>query len=81
METATWYSLDRELKTHEHHAVGVEEALRILLRYVREVRPSYETGEDALASTMFGFSRSDNEFVKFCIHAPDQLNPPQATPL
>ena len=69
MEAATWYTLDRDLNTVEHHAVGVEAALRILRRYVSEVRPFYDTGEDALASTMFGFSRSDREFVEVCVHS------------
>ncbi len=72
MANPIWYSIDQNLATQEHNPVSLEEALTIARRYFANVRPSYESGEEGLAGTMFGFSRSNNEFVEIGVNGPNE---------
>jgi hypothetical protein len=37
-------------------------------------RASYETAEEGLAETMFGFSRGDGDFIEICINGPASIS-------
>ncbi len=67
--TIRWYSLDENLHTIDHEVVDLEEANAIIDRYLQAVRPNYETGEEALAATMFGFTRLDDSYMQICVHS------------
>ncbi len=69
-----WYSTDVNLKTIDHEVVDCGKALEIADRYLADLRPRYESGEEALAATMFGFARDDASYMQICIHAPDQID-------
>ena len=73
MNDPTWYTIDENLATRERHTVNLDEALALAKKYVMEVRPFYESGEQAIAATRFGFSRSSNEFIEIDIQ-PSERN-------
>src|SRR5439155_1238208 len=52
--TIRWYSLDTDLRTVERGPVDLEGAYKIIDGYFARLRPQYQTGEEALAATMFG---------------------------
>jgi len=65
--TIDFYSIDRSGKTVEHGPVSLNQALRIIDDRFSRLKPRYETAEEALAETMFGFSLSKDTFVEICI--------------
>ncbi len=69
-----WYSMDEELRTVDHDPVDLEQAIEIADRYLNELRPQYESGEKALAATMFGFIREDSSYMQICLHARNQID-------
>jgi len=71
--TATAYGMDRALRTQVYGSVSLQEALAIFDERLANMREFYEWIEDALSDTMFGFSRSDNNFIELCIHAKDHV--------
>ena len=74
MTTATAYELDRNLETQERGAVSIEQALEIIDARLACLEPTYESGEEALSETMFGFSRADDEFIELCMHTHDHVS-------
>lgn len=64
----TWYSIDNELSTVDHEAVTKDGAMAIIDEYFTRLLPHYKFGEDAIAATMFGFQKSESEFVEICIN-------------
>jgi hypothetical protein len=74
MNTATWYSIDLNMRTRENRVVDVEEAIVILRRYVADYRVFHETDEEMLAASLFGFSRSDDEFIEIGVDGPGQIS-------
>lgn len=69
----SWYSINENLKTKENGVVSFGEAVKIIDRYFANLKPFYETGEEALAETMFGFSRTSKTFVEICIHSLSEI--------
>lgn len=69
-----WYSVDESLKTIDHETIDSRRALEIADRYVAGLRSHYESGEDALAATMFGFARDDDSYMQICIHAHNHID-------
>ena len=63
-----WYSTNRDLSTEDRGAVDVEAAMDIVRRYFGNLKTHYDSGEEALAATMFGFSRSESDYIELCIH-------------
>lgn len=70
----SWYSLDRNLHTVDHESITLDQANQIIDGYFARLQPQYESGEDALAATMFGFRRPDGSFMQICIHATDMID-------
>lgn len=62
------YGIDEHLRTVERGAVSLEQARDVIDAHFSQVKPSYATGEGALAQTMFGFSKPTGSFVELCIH-------------
>jgi len=63
-----WYSIDRTLKVESHEPVDLNGAVKIIDQYLSNYKLKYDSGEDALAASMFGFSRGDNDFIEICIN-------------
>src|SRR5207249_5477990 len=72
--TISWYSLDTDLRTVEHGSVDLDGAYGIIDGYLGRLRPHYQTGEEALAATMFGFTRLDGSYMQICVHTPDTID-------
>ena len=68
------YGLDRDLRTKDFGPVSLEDAIRIVHERFARFRLHYESGEEALSETMFGFSRATNEFIELCIHGHDHIS-------
>ncbi len=62
------------MEAEERGIVDLHEALKIVDRYLAAGGQAYETGEAALAATLFGFSRSKSEFIEICVHGPTQIS-------
>ena len=65
-----WYSMNRDLAVEEHEPVQLEEALKIADRYLARGSEKSNDGEEAIAATLFGFSRSKSEFIEICVNGP-----------
>ena len=74
MNDAVFYSLDEKLCLIEHEAVALDRAREIFDQYYSRLKPHYDSGETALAETMFGFSRSEDEFLELCLHKYDSIS-------
>ena len=74
MAAITWYAIGSDLRPSERGPVGLEAALKVIDDYFARLKPQYETGEAALAETMFGFSRSSNDFIEICLHTPREIS-------
>jgi len=72
--TIRWYSLDTDLRTVERGPVDLEGAYKIIDGYFARLRPQYQTGEEALAATMFGFTRLDGSYMQISLHTPDTID-------
>jgi hypothetical protein len=68
-----WYSMTPKLAVEEHDPIGLDEALKLVDRYFARGSEKFQTAEEAIAATMFGFSRSKSEFIEICINGPAQI--------
>jgi hypothetical protein len=64
----TAYGLDRNLDIRESTPVSLEKAIEIIDARFARLRSSYDSGEEALSETTFGFSRAEDEFMELFIH-------------
>lgn len=74
MATITWYTMTPELNVQERGPIDLAAALEAIDRYVARLKPAYDSGEEAIAQTMFGFSRAPNDFIEICLHGPRQIS-------
>jgi hypothetical protein len=70
----TWYSMDRHLSLVNHEGIDKEDALMLVEGYFSRYRSKYESAEEAIAETMFGFLRSKSEFIEICINGLDAIS-------
>src|SRR5262245_21146714 len=73
-EVVMHYGLDRQLQIIEHGPVGLPAAVDLTRDVYGRQREFYETGEEALADTMFGFSRGDHDFIEVCVNGRDDIS-------
>lgn len=69
-----WYSMTSTLAVEKHDPIGLDEALKIVDRYLARSSEKFKTAEEAIAATMFGFSRSESEFIEICVNGPAQIS-------
>jgi len=69
-----WYSINTDLQPVDHEPVDLDGAYAVIDRYFSQLRQHYDSGEDALASTMFGFVRNDDSYIEICLHARDHID-------
>ena len=69
-----WYSINTDLQHVDHEPVDLEGAYAVIDRYFSQLRQHYDSGEEALASTMFGFVRNDDSYIEICLQAPDHID-------
>jgi hypothetical protein len=64
-----WYSISKDLDVEEHEPVDVAKAIEIVDGYFGRAGNTVQGGEEAIAATLFGFSRSEREFIEICVHS------------
>ena len=69
-----WYSMTATLAVEEHDPIELDEALKLVDRYLARSCEKFKTAEEAIAATMFGFSRSKSEFIEICVSGPAQIS-------
>ena len=69
-----WYSINTKLAVEEHEPIELDEALKIVDRYLARGSEKFKGAEEAIAATMFGFSRSKSESIEICINGPAQIS-------
>ena len=69
-----WYSTTPKLAVEEHDPIRLDEALKLVDRYLARGSEKFKTVEEAIAATMFGFSRSKSEFIEICINGPTKIS-------
>ncbi len=70
----SWYSITGNLDAEERGPIQLQDALALLDRYLSAGNLTFEDAEQALATTMFGFKRSNSEFIELCVNGPDQIS-------
>jgi hypothetical protein len=69
-----WYSMNLDQKVEEHEPIDLKRALEIADQYLDRGRGKFESAEEAIAATMFGFSKSKSEFIEICINGPKRIS-------
>ena len=69
-----WYSMNLHQKVEEHEPVDLKEAIEITNQYLARGGEKYKTDNEALAETMFGFSKSKSEFIEICVNGKKQFS-------
>jgi hypothetical protein len=69
-----YYGIDRSYKTVEYGTVSVDKAIKVVEERFARLKPRYETAEEAIAETMFGFNRTTDAFIEITINAPTQIS-------
>jgi hypothetical protein len=70
----SWYSITADVNVKDNGAVDLNGALKIVDEYMFRAGKVYEYAEDAVAETMFGFSRSESEFIEICVDGVNQIS-------
>ena len=71
--SADWYTFDTD-QIRERGTVSLERAFEIFDGVLSRLQPAYASGEEALAETMFGFSRGSGNFVELCVHTTEHVS-------
>lgn len=74
MAAINWYAMTPDLKAQERGPIELSAALTVIDQYFASLKPKYDSGEAALAETMFGFSRAPNDFIEICLHTPKEIS-------
>src|SRR5215469_2252651 len=69
-----WYSIGLNGKVEEHEPVDLEEAVKIIDQYLSKAGRKFKTDKEALAASMFGFSKSKSDFVEISIFGSRQFS-------
>ena len=80
LDPITWYAVTRDLKPDPRGPLDLAQALRVVDDYASRLRPQYDTGEEALAETMFGFRRDSWDFIEICFHTLRQISVSVSSP-
>ncbi len=73
-DKAIYYGIDVSGSTVEHGRVSVEQALKAIDERFTAMKDKYESAEEAIAATMFGFSMTEDTFIEICINARDKIS-------
>lgn len=68
-----WYSMNQNLSTEEHSPVNLPEALQIADKYWERAGENFQTREEALPATTFGFGWKGN-LMEISINGPAEIS-------
>jgi hypothetical protein len=69
-----WYSMNLDQKVEEHEPIDLERAIKIADQYLASGNEKFKDDIEAIAATMFGFSKSKSNFIEICINGPKQIS-------
>jgi len=69
-----WYSINLDQKVEEHEPIDLERAIKIADQYLARGNEKFKDDREAVAATMFGFSKSKSNFIEICINRPKQIS-------
>jgi hypothetical protein len=69
-----WFSMNLHQRVEEHEPVDLKQATEITNQYIGHGGEKFKTDNEALAATMFGFSKSKSEFIEICIDGLQQIS-------
>jgi hypothetical protein len=69
-----WYSMNLDQKVEEHESIDLKRAIEIADQYLVRGNEKFKDDREAIAATMFGFSKSKSNFVEICINGPKQIS-------
>jgi hypothetical protein len=69
-----WYSFGPKTEVINHESVSLSEAIKIMDKYLAGSSAKFESAEETLAASMFGFSRSTSNFIEISIDTPTQIS-------
>lgn len=73
-EKNVYYGVDAAGETVEHGGVTAAGALAVVDERFAALKESYGSAEEALAATLFGFSRSADTFIEICLNGRDDIS-------
>jgi hypothetical protein len=65
--------MNKELEIVNHPPINLQQAMFIVDEYFKRLKPRYEWGEEALSASMFGFQKSEGEFIEISIISPGEI--------
>ena len=71
---AIYYGIAVSGSTVEHGSVDSGQALKVIDERFAAMKDKYESAEEAIAATMFGFSMTADTFIEICINARDNIS-------
>jgi hypothetical protein len=69
-----WYSMNLDQKIEEHEPIDLKRAIEITDQYLARGREKFKSDKEAIAATMFGFSKSKTEFIEICVNGSEQIS-------
>jgi hypothetical protein len=70
----SWYSITTDLNVQENGVVDLEGAFKVVDSYMgKTLLPVYKV-EPSISNSMFGFSRSNSEFIEICVYNPTNIS-------
>jgi hypothetical protein len=73
MAVVQLYRFDANLHIVEKGVITLQDALVLLHECQDAARSSYESGEEAMAATSFGLTRTESDFLEVSCNGPDQV--------
>lgn len=80
MDNISYYSMDEDLNTVENGIVTKQQAMDIIDKYILAQDIPTETGEQAVANSMFGFSINSDTFIELALDTRDEFRIKFETP-
>ena len=73
-EQAVYYGIDVSGNTVEHGEVLAERALKVIDERFAGLKDKYDSAEEAVAATIFGFSKTKDTFIEICLNGRDDIS-------
>lgn len=70
----SWYSINPEINVQYNEVIDLNGALKIVDEYMAKVDTDFKSMDEAISQTMFGFSRSESEFIEICVHGINHIS-------
>jgi len=73
-ERAVYYGIDVSSATVEYGEVDSGQALKAIDERFAGMKEKYDSAEEALAATLFGFSKTGDTFIEITLNGPESIS-------